>query len=417
MNNKIETKTPLFSAEFFTFLESEKFLIAQKNKLHALSGVPSYGYMGVLFKKKIAHILRTYFLDEGNFLEHEPSTLISKTFLEESGHIGSDLPMFELKSQDKTSIFLNAETTQSVMSILDSYPLIKQAKKIFTQNKVFRNEASPQNFFLRAREFELLEAQLFLNPEVQKFPDMNDDEEEILFRVLKKNKITLFEEEEFLKLYGPKFTQLCKFILKGLYSLGFHKPNILIEDVPDSDKAFYSQKTLDLVYRVDSEEDKYLEIGGIANRTGADLKNHKNRTKTYEHYEISLGLDRIVLSLLFQSYEQDPKRGEFLLLPFERKIYDFVLAPLIANNQDVYDFRKKLYEKYNSKFKILFLTKGTIGRRYNERDRLGIPYVLTIDFETLDSDTVTIRKLTNREQRRISLSKITTVTTNTPYYD
>ncbi len=249
--------------------------------------------------------------------------------------------------------------------------------------KAFRNEITPGNFIFRTIEFEQMEHQLFC--------EENTD----------------MEKYEYYKKYAFKF----------LTDLGIKIDHIRYHD---HDKlAFYAKAACDIEYLFPIG---WAELWGTHNRTNYDLLRHQEYSGTSMEYlepdtgkkyipyviESSVGCDRMILALLCDSYTketigEDEVREVLKIHPFLAP-YKVAVLPLIKKKHS--DFAKSLTEKLNKKFMTVYDESGTIGKRYRRQDAIGTPFCITIDDETIEKNSVTIRERDTMKQTTLNINEI-----------
>ena len=288
---------------------------------------------------------------------------------------------------DKAEIYLRPETAQGMFTNFKNVLRTTRRKLpigIGMQGKAFRNEITPGNFIFRLREFEQMELEFFCEPG------------------------TDLEWYEYWKKY-------CR---EWLLNLGVDENKLRFREHSKEELSFYSKGTTDVEYEFPFG---YGELWGIADRTDYDLKRHMEASKedltytnpeTQEKYipycvEPSVGVDRLFLMFLCNAYNEEKisegdTRVVLKLHPFLAPVKVAVL-PLSKKLSDkaieVYD---KLLKKYNCEYD----ESGSIGKRYRRQDEIGTPYCVTIDFDTLEDNTVTIRDRDSMEQIRVNIDKL-----------
>lgn len=333
--------------------------------------------------------------------------------------------------------YLRGETCQSIF--LDFLRIYKTSRKelpivISQHGKVYRNEIAPRNGLLRCREFEQLEAELFFDAdEIDKTPiDLETIKDyKVRLYLLKDNcekEYTVKEINEQKISVGKIITYYLYLTQKFLEDLGFKKENIRYREVPENDKAFYSKQTFDL--EVLFNEDEWIELFSVNYRTDHDLKSHglgskkellvsENGKKITPHVlEIcSIGLDRLFLVLLENSFcvkqVNDENRNVLLLKP-KISPYFCSILPLMKKDglfEKATDILNTIKKK-NPRFEIFFDEKGSIGKRYARLDEIGCNYCLTIDHQTLEDNTVTIRDRNSFDQKRININDLFNILEN-----
>lgn len=293
-------------------------------------------------------------------------------------HIG---PVADTASQ----VYLRPETAQGIFinfkNVLDS-TRIDIPFGIAQIGKGFRNEITTGNFLFRVREFEMMELEFFIEPGTDK------------------------KWHEFWK----------QARLEWYKKLGISSKNIKIVDLPKADIAHYSRGTAEIWY--DWPFMGFGELEGIANRGDYDLTQHSKYSgqdlsytdasgQKYTPYVIepSVGVGRAMLAFLIDSYAQV---GERLVLKLHPKLapYKAAVFPLLANKPDLVAKAQAVYRLLKPLFPVAWDDRGNIGKRYYAQDEIGTPRCVTIDFDTLKDDTVTVRDRDTAAQDRVSIAKV-----------
>lgn len=290
-------------------------------------------------------------------------------------------------ADDKSVSYLRPETAQGIFTnyknVVDNfYPNLPFG--IAQQGKAFRNEISPRDFIFRSREFEQMEIEYFVHPDK----------------------------------WQESFDSLLADVYAYFDVLGLPREAIHELDVPESDRAHYSKKTIDIEfdYPIGREE-----LMGIAYRTDFDLANiQKASGKSMEYtikgtnekfiphvIEPSFGVERLVMAVLSSAYREDEVNGEkriYLALPEHLAPVRFAVSPLVRNKPELVSKAREVYELLKDKYgAVMWDDNGNIGKRYRRQDEIGTPYCVVIDFETLESDgLVTVRSRDTTEQRRVA---------------
>ena len=287
----------------------------------------------------------------------------------------------------KAEIYLRPETAQGIF--VDFKNVLRTSRKkmpmgIAQIGKAFRNEITPGNFTFRTREFEQMELEFFCKPG------------------------TDLEWHEYWK----------KFCEDWLLGLGMKKENIRLRDHSPEELVFYSKATTDIEYAFPFG---WGELWGIADRTDYDLTNHMNMSKedftyldpeTNERYvpyciEPSLGADRVALAFLCNAYdEEEIAEGDtrtVLHLHPALAPYKVAVLPL---SKKLSEKAEEVYTKLSKKFMCEYDETGSIGKRYRREDEIGTPYCITVDFDTLEDNAVTIRDRDTMEQVRINIDEL-----------
>lgn len=287
----------------------------------------------------------------------------------------------------KSEIYLRPETAQGIFVNFKAVQRTSRKKVPFgiaQIGKSFRNEITPGNFTFRTREFEQMELEFFCKPG------------------------TDLEWHKYWKDYCWNF----------LLNLNVKPENLRMRDHGEEELSFYSNATSDIEYLFPFG---WGELWGIADRTDYDLTKHQEHSgqdlsyldqTTNEKYipyviEPSLGADRVALAFLIEAYDEEELEGgdsrtvmhlhpalapfKAAILPLSKKLSDKALA---------------IYTELSKKFNLDFDETGSIGKRYRRQDEIGTPYCVTIDFETLEDEAVTIRNRDTMEQERIKISEL-----------
>jgi glycyl-tRNA synthetase len=294
-----------------------------------------------------------------------------------------------VEDENSTS-YLRPETAQGIFTnyknIVDSfYPDLPFG--IAQQGKAFRNEISPRDFVFRSREFEQMEVEYFIHP----------DQWEKMFEGWRMG------------------------IMKFLEELGLPQDKVHELEVPEDDRAHYSKRTIDFEFDYPHGRDELL---GLAYRTDFDLVNiQKASGKSMEYrpkdggepftphvIEPSFGVERMVMAVLTSAYTEDEVGGDkrvVLKLKPELAPYRVAVSPLLKNKPELAAKAREIYAALKKEFgNVMYDDNGNIGKRYRRQDEIGTPYCVTIDFQTLDDDTVTVRDRDTTEQERVVLSKL-----------
>jgi glycyl-tRNA synthetase len=238
--------------------------------------------------------------------------------------------------------------------------------------KAFRNEITPGNFIFRLREFEMMEIEYFI------------------------------QEKEWEKY----FEYWRKQIIGWLKELGVDIRKIHEVEIPDGERAHYSKKTIDFEYEFPFGQ---KELYGLAYRADFDLKNHY-KEPPYEDFwphvvEPTWGVDRSVLVTLLEAYFEEKDRI-VLKLPLKLAPYKAAVFPLLANKPELVKLARKIYDDLRKDFRVAFDDRGNIGKRYYSQDEIGTPFCLTVDFESLENNDVTIRDRDTMKQKRVKIEDL-----------
>jgi len=306
-----------------------------------------------------------------------------KTFL---GPIEDDEAVHYLRPETAQGIFVNF---LNVMTTARKKPPFGIAQT----GKSFRNEITPGNFIFRTREFEQMEMEFFVEP--------GTDEQ---------------WHEYWLEQRWNWYTDL-----------GIDPDNLRFFEHPKDKLSHYSTRTVDIEYRFRFGGSEFAELEGIANRTDFDLTTHSKHSGTDLTYfdqeknerwtpyviEPAAGLTRAVLAFLLDAYTEDEapnakgKLEKRAVLRLDKRLAPFKAAVLpLSRNADLSPKARDLAAQLRRNWNVDFDDAQAIGRRYRRQDEIGTPFCITVDFETLDDDAVTIRERDSMRQERIALDQV-----------
>jgi len=307
---------------------------------------------------------------------------------------------------EENKAYLRPETAQGIFlnykNVLDTMR-VKVPFGIAQIGKSFRNEVTPRNYIFRSREFEQMEMEFFCPPEEsQKWYD--------------------FWKHERMRWWE---------------SLGINKENLRFRDHDDDELAHYSNACVDVEYKYPFTAPGFGELEGVAHRGCYDLTQHqthsgqkmdyfdqelqvklqnegldketiKERSKYIPHViEPASGLTRAVLVLLCEAYTPDESRPSKVYMKFDPKFapYQAAVFPLVAKD-GMPEKAEGLYNQLRGKYAVQMDVKQNIGKRYARMDEAGCPFCITIDGDTMQDDTVTIRHRDTLEQTRVNIDKV-----------
>lgn len=291
---------------------------------------------------------------------------------------------------DKAKAYLRGEACQTIY--LDFHNVVDSTRQmvpfgIAQIGKAFRNEITPGKLTFRSREFEQWDLQFFVHP---------DDME---------------------KWFDYWMNERMEFY-KGLYR---RHENLRFSEHPEDKLAFYAKRAFDVEYLAPWG---WAENEGIHWRSDYDLTQHSEFSgkdlsytdpKSGEKYipwivETSGGVDRTFLMMLFDAYEEEKLENgsERTVLKIHPEIaaYKAAIFPLVNNKEEITGKAREVFEMLAENHKVVWDARGNIGKRYRYQDEIGTPYCITIDYDTLEDDTVTIRDRDSMEQRRVSISEL-----------
>jgi len=332
--------------------------------------------------------------------------------------------------EDKTSAtYLRPETCQGIYL---NYELVKDSMRlklpfgIAQIGKAFRNEITPGNFTYRTREFEQMEMQWFCSPRVNKTTRKNADSSptQISKKLGRAGADKRGKKWDANKWF--EYWQDCRF--KWYLNFGVKKKNLRLREQSKDELAHYAKRAVDIEYKFPFG---WNEFEGIHNRGDFDLKNHaKHSGKELKFYdesskrsfiphiiETSAGVDRSALVILLDAY-QEIKGGRTkttkasketeVVLKLHKDLAPIKIAvlPLVRNKPKLVKIAKEVYDLIKPHFMSQYDEVGSIGRRYRRGDEVGIPFAVTIDFETLKDKAVTVRHRDSMEQERVRIGEL-----------
>ena len=312
---------------------------------------------------------------EGELTEPRQFNLMFKTFM---GPLQDESAIVYLRPETAQGIFVNFKNVVDTSRMKPPFGIAQQGKS-------FRNEIVTENFIFRSREFEQMEMEFFVPPA---------------------------EADEWYTYWRDARYQ-------WFLDLGVSTENLRLRDHGEDELAHYSKACADIEYLFPFG---WKELEGVANRTDFDLSRHAEATgkdlryfddQTREKYipyviEPALGLDRAVLTFLCEAFQEDQVEQDTrtvmrlhpALAPIKAGIF-----PLVKK-KGLPEIAHKLEEDLRKTFSVYYDEKGAIGRRYRRQDECGTPFCITIDFDTKDDDTVTIRDRDSLAQERIALDQV-----------
>jgi len=313
--------------------------------------------------------------NKGTLTEPRMFNLMFKTFM---GPVEDDAAVVYLRPETAQGIYVN-------------YLNVMQASRqkvpfgIAQIGKAFRNEITPGNFIFRTREFEQMEMQFFVKP--------GDDDR-------------WFEEWKADRMAWHQ-------------SLGINPDKLRFHEHADDELAHYAKKAYDIEYEFPFG---WKEFEGVHNRTDFDLSRHQEHsgkkleyvdTVNNERYipyiiETSLGADRLALVVLVDAYREEEVSGDKrVVLKFQPDLAPIKAAvfPLVKKD-GMPEVARNIYDDLRRKFPTFYDEGGAIGRRYRRQDEIGTPFGITVDGQTLEDQTVTVRDRDTLEQERVSTDKV-----------
>jgi glycyl-tRNA synthetase len=320
----------------------------------------------------------------GQLTKPKQFNLMMKTFV---GSIEDENTVAYLRPETCQGIYVNFKNVLETMRKKIPFGIAQIGK-------AFRNEITTKNFIFRTCEFEQMEMQWFCNPqEADKWFD--------------------FWKKERLDWY---------------INLGIDKKKLRMQEIPEKERAHYAKRQIDLEYEFPFG---WKEIEGIHNRGDWDLSRHKKFSKEDLGYkdpienedfvpyviETSVGVERSLLAFLADSYQEvsggrtkttkSTKETE-TVLKLNKKLAPIKIAvlPLLKNKPELVKKAKEIYRMLLSNFMCQHDEKGAIGRRYRRQDEIGTPFCVTVDFETLKDEDVTVRDRNTMKQERVKIDNL-----------
>jgi glycyl-tRNA synthetase len=423
------------SLEDIVSLCKRRGFIYQGSEIYGgLSGTWDYGPLGVTLKRNIENLWWKMFVeDRDDMYGVDAAILMNQKVWQASGHVDTFTdPLVECSNckgrfradkidtskcptcgqtgtfgeerqfnmmfktnvgpvDDENSVsYLRPETAQGIFTnfknIVDSfYPDLPFG--IAQQGKAFRNEISPRDFVFRSREFAQMEIEYFVHPDK----------------------------------WEEAFEEWRKLVWEWCAAIGLPKESVHELEVPESDRAHYSKRTIDFEFDFPIGREELL---GLAYRTDFDLGNIQRVSGKGMDYrpkdggeqfiphviEPSFGLERAIMAVLIAAYTEDQVNGEkrsYLKLPIRLAPIKVAVSPLLKNKPELVDKARKVYATLKNEFgNVMWDDNGNIGKRYRRQDEIGTPYCVTIDFDTLEDDTVTVRNRDTTEQVRMKIDEL-----------
>jgi len=293
-------------------------------------------------------------------------------------------------TEGKSTAYLRGELAQGMFTdfkqILDSiHP--KLPFGLAQSGKVFRNEITMGKFTFRTLEFDLAEFEYFVKP----------DEWEKHFEYWKK--------------------EMYDFAI----SLGLPAEKLRWRSHTKEELAHYSKRTEDLEYEFPWG---FKEMWGLAYRTDFDLKNHMDKSGvdlrftdpyTQEKFlphviEPTFGLSRLLTIILMNAYSEDTEKQRVVMkLPAGLAPYKVAVFPLVGNKEELSSKAKEIFNELKKTTRVVLDERGNIGKRYFTQDEIGTPYCITVDYDTLEDNTVTVRDRDTAEQKRIKIADLSSI--------
>lgn len=289
---------------------------------------------------------------------------------------------------DQSLAYLRGETAQGIFinfkNVTDS-TRVRLPFGIAQLGKSFRNEITLGNSIFRTIEFEQGEIEYFFDPNKQNWEEIFESWKEAMWQFVTEN-------------------------------LKVRSENLRWRAHTDEERSFYSKRTEDLEYQYPFG---FKELWGVAYRTDYDLTQHvkhsgkdlsiidpETNQKVLPHViEPAVGINRLMLMVLVDAYTEDNGR-EFLKLSPKLAPYKAAIFPLLANKPELIDKAREIYNTLKKELTVAWDARGNIGKRYAAQDEIGTPFCITVDFDTLTDEAVTVRNRDSAVQERVKISDL-----------
>ena len=422
-NNKMEKIVSLCKRRGFVFPNSEIY--------GGLASSYDYGPMGVELKNNIKQAWWKYFVQDrddmtgidGNIISHpkvweasghvtnfkdplveckkchkrfRPDKLEDASKCPDCGGEFSEVKNFSLLfktkigpvEEDAMTAYLRGETAQLIFA--DYKNVLSSTNKkipfgIGQMGKAFRNEITTGNFIFRTLEFEQMEIEYFIKPDSD---------------------------------WNKQFEEWVDYIHGFMDVVGLNRKNMVDHEIAKEDLAFYSKRTIDMEYQFPFGQD---ELWAIAYRTDYDLKRHQEYSGVSMEYfdeeegkkyiphvlEPTFGVDRTLLAVLGEAYDEERlEDGDIrVVLHLKPAMAPFKIAvfPLLKNKPELIEKAREVYKELKKHFNTYWDDRGNIGKRYYAQDEIGTPYCVTVDFDSLEKGTVTVRDRDSMKQEVVKI--------------
>jgi len=321
--------------------------------------------------------------NKGTFTEPRMFNGLMKTYL---GPVDNDEGLHYLRPETAQGIFVNYNNVATSARKKPPFGIAQVGKS-------FRNEITPGNFIFRTREFEQMEMEYFVEP--------GTDE--------RWHEYWIAERWDWYR------------------GLGIAEANLRLYEHPQEKLSHYSKRTVDIEYRFRFGGTEFSELEGVANRTDFDLTTHSKHAGVDLSYydqekgerwvpyviEPAAGLTRAVLAFLLEAYDEDEapntKGGvdKRTVLRFDPRLAPVKVAVLpLSRNPELSPKARDLAAALRKRWQVEFDDAGAIGRRYRRQDEIGTPYCVTVDFDTLTDNAVTVRDRDSMAQDRVALDQV-----------
>ncbi|MDP2909719.1 MAG: glycine--tRNA ligase [bacterium] len=360
--------------------------ILMSPKIWEASGHLTAGFADELVEcKKCHHRFRKDLLEKpkcpdcgGELTESKKFNLMMKTFV---GPIEGEASVAYLRAETCQGIYVNFKNVLNSMRKKIPFGIAQIGK-------AFRNEITPKDFIYRTREFEQMEMQWFCRPE---------------------------EADRF-------FDYWLEQRLSWYYGLGISKDNLKTYEVPKDELAHYARRAVDILYKFPFG---WKEVEGVHNRGDWDLSNHSKYSGedlkadgVYPHIiETSVGADRSLFAFLIEAFQEvrggrtettESTKEVETVLKLHKSLAPVKVAvlPLVKNKEDVVKKAREVFDLIRPNFMSQYDESGSIGRRYRRQDEIGTIFCITVDFKTIEENTITVRNRDTMAQDRVAISDL-----------
>ena len=287
--------------------------------------------------------------------------------------------------------------------------------KVFQVGKSFRNEIATRHNLIRGREFTQLELQIMLPPEMKSFNILKklpiDMDQEIQWFDNKDTSEILTWKKilETFKL-SQSYFEMLYLTYQIFYQLDLNPNNIRLRQHLSNAKAFYALDAWDI--EVNLKDLGWTEIAGVHDRGDYDLNkvlNNKWKKKGIPHIlEVAIGIDRLLYCILDNLFEEkDISEGKSMLkIPYFLAPVQVSVLPLVKNKEELVTIGKQIYDNLKPYFVCEYNDSGGIGKRYLKNAINGIPYSITIDYDSIEQNDVTVRDRNTEEQERVNITQL-----------
>ena len=457
---------PLTIEDIAVFCKKKGFVYPNSEIYGGVAGFFDYGPLGVELKENIKReFWKTFVQQRDDIVGMDGAIITHPKVWEASGHVQSfkdtlmkckkcgymskedeKCPKCNVKLEKCEEVNLMFSTTIGSVGGLKAYLRPETAQLIFANFKLiqensrkklpfgiaqigeaFRNEISPRDFLFRAREFEQFEIEYFVHPEKADDCNLKKEIENLKLNFLtadmqkKNNKHGEMTVKQIIaKNIGTEWhAYWLAMFYKFFLELGIKKENLRVREHLKDELAHYAKACFDIEYQFPFG---WKEIHGDADRGQFDLQQHtkfskkdltyfdeetKQKVLPYVAAEPSQGIDRAFLTFITDAYNYDKER-DYVVLKLHSKLAPIKAAvfPLVKNNPKIVKLARNIYDSLKQEFVCQYDESGSVGRRYARADETGIYCAVTVDFDSLNDNSVTLRSRDSTNQVRIKISEL-----------